>query len=335
MNVKQQYVFGRKKIVVVSLFSGMDLFLFGMVSNGMTPGYAVERNIYPALMHAANFKNSDGSSVIEFLNISEEEYIHRKSFKDNKGRKSLEDTCIKTEGGQYVRTKEISEVSGHEIRESIEKRFGKDVFIIVIGGPVCYDLTKLNTKRILGEGSRNLLMYEYVRILKELNELGRFASIAIMEQVSDLGSPKFKEVYDGVVSSMLELPFRIAEADLCSLHFFGNQNRLRKYFFSIHEFLNIDPFFQEPDLVNVKRVRDFLPHIDYFRPGQFSKGIKSKNDFMCTVTSGTPEAFYKDGVEFTPSFDDLLLCFDVEKGMYKIPAGIPPHQLRKAIQNNY
>lgn len=332
MRTTTQFNFGRKKIIVVSLFSGMDLFLLGMVQSGMIPGYAVEKNIYAALMHAANFRNQDVSSVIEFLDITEEEYTYRKKFKDKKGIKTFEDTCIKTSDGKFIRTKEISEVSGREIAESIQRRFGKDIFVVVIGGPVCHDLTKLNTKRNLGEGSRNLLMKEYVRILKELNEYD-FASICIMEQVSDLGADKFKHIYDDLVSGMLELPHRIAEMDLCSLHLGGNQNRLRKYFLLINENLNIDPVFPEPNILNVKRVRDFLPHIDYFRPGQFSKDIKSKNDFMCTVTRGTPEAFYKDGREFPPTIDDLLLCFDVENGMYIIPDNIPFDQVKMAIGN--
>ena len=96
MKKTYRYVFGRKRIVVVSLFSGMDLFLLGMTLSGMIPGYSVERNIYAALMHAENFKNPDGSSVIEFLNITKEEYDHRKTYKDSKGRKILEDTCTKT-----------------------------------------------------------------------------------------------------------------------------------------------------------------------------------------------------------------------------------------------
>ncbi|TAH43651.1 MAG: DUF2075 domain-containing protein [Bacteroidetes bacterium] len=331
MKERQQFNFGRKKIVVVSLFSGMDLFLLGMILSGMIPGFAVEKNIYAALMHAANYKNPDGTSVIEFINISEEEYIYRKKFKVKKT-KPLEDTCIKTADGQFIRTKEISEVSGREIAESIERRFGKDVFVIVIGGPVCHDLTKLNTKRNLGEGSRNLLMKEYVRVVKELNEYG-CASICIMEQVTDLGLEKHAEIYDDVVKAMLELPYRIAEADLCSLHMGGNQNRLRKYFFLINNNLNTDPVFPEQDDVNVKRVRDFLPHVEYFRPGQFNKNIKDKNDFMCTVTGSSPEAFYEDGKEFLPSIDNLLLCFDVEKGMYIIPDGIPHNQVRMAIGN--
>src|SRR5205085_11557946 len=100
MNKPTQFVFGRKKIVVVSLFSGMDLFLFGMVASGMIPGYACERNIYRALMHAANYKHSDGTSVIQFFNISEEEFRYRKTFKDAKGNKLYEETCIKTDDGR-------------------------------------------------------------------------------------------------------------------------------------------------------------------------------------------------------------------------------------------
>jgi site-specific DNA-cytosine methylase len=332
MKKSYQYVFGRKRIVVVSLFSGMDLFLFGMTLSGMIPGYAVERNIYAALMHAENFKNPDGSSVIEFLNITKEEYDHRKTFKDSKGRKILEDTCTKTKDGNFIRTKEISEVSGKEISESIFKKFGKDVLVIVIGGPVCHDLTKLNTRRVLGEGSRNQLMKDYVRVIKELNEYG-CASICLMEQVTDLGSERFKDVYNDLVQRMLELPFRIAESDICSLHLGGNQNRLRKYFLLTNEDLNVDPIFPEIDVNNVKRVRDFLPDVDYFRAGQFDKSIKNRNEFMCTVTGATPEAFYRNWTESEPTEDELLLCFDVEKGQYIMPEGIPKTQRRKAIGN--
>ena len=252
----------RKRIVVVSTFSGMDLFLLSMIVCGMLPGFAIERNIYAAFMHAANFKNPDGSSVMEFINISEEEFKQRKSFKDSKGRKTLEDTCIKKDG-QYLRTKEIQEVSGKEIRESVERKYGKDIIIILIGGPPCQDFTKLNSKRNQGSDSRNLLLFEYLRILDELRP-----DVAIMEEVPDLKDPKFKHIYDAFIAKAKTLPYYIGEQEMRSIHYGGNQNRVRVIMLFVHEKYNTDACFPIADEVNVKRVRDFLD-IDYFCHGGY------------------------------------------------------------------
>jgi len=328
---KQQLQQNRKKIVVVSLFSGMDLFLLGMVVTGMLPGYAVERNIYAAMMHAANFINTDGTSVIEFINITEEEYKHRKTFtKIIKGtkKKPLEHTCLKTEDGQFIRTKEIQEVSGKEIRESIEHKFGKNIIVILIGGPPCQDFTPMNIQRISdGEESRNFLIFEFLRIVRELRP-----DITIMEEVPSLQHANNKGIYERFLSEAVLLPYRLAKQDMCPLHYGGNQNRLRAFFLFVDEKYNTDPCFPDADELNVKRVNDFL-QIDYFCHGNFSYAILTKNDFMPTVTSGNPTAFYKDGKKFPPSIDDLLLCFDVVKGMYIIPEWIPRDQVKQAIGN--
>lgn len=54
---------------------------------------------------------------------------------------------------------------------------------------------------------------------------------------------------------------------------------------------------------------------------------------MCTVTSGSPVWFSKNGKKYPPSIDDLLLCMDVKKGEYIIPEGVPIQQIKKAIGN--
>ncbi len=324
MNRSQQK---RKRMVVVSTFSGMDLFLLAMLTSGMLPGYSVERNIYAAFMHAANFKNSDGTSVIEFINITEEEFKHRKGY-TVKSKKPLEDTCIKNDDGQYIRTREIQEISGKQIRESIERKYGNDIIIILIGGPPCQDFTPMNVRRDKSAESRNFLIFEFLRILEELRP-----DIAIMEEVPAVEYPDNKDIYKQFLDSAILLPYRIMKQEMSGIHYRGNQNRWRPYFLFVDEKYKTDPCFPVADDVNVKRVKDFLD-IDYFCHGNFSYGLKTKNDLMPTVTSGNPKTFYKDGKAFPPSIDDLLLCFDVEKGMYIIPEWIPRDQVKQAIGNS-
>ncbi|MBK6446444.1 MAG: DNA cytosine methyltransferase [Bacteroidetes bacterium] len=316
----------KKKIVVVSTFSGMDLFMLGLVYSGMLPGYAIERNIYAALMHADNFRNPDGSSVIEFVDISQDEFERRKKYRDQNGKKTLEDTCIKKDG-RYIRAKEIKEVSGKEIREDLERKYGKDLIIILIGGPPCQDFTKLNSKKKTGNGSRNYLVFEYLRILDELEP-----DIGIMEEVPELKTPEFEDIYEAFIKQALTMPYMIAEQEMRSIHYGGNQNRERIFILFVHKKLGVDPEFPEADELNVKRVRDFLD-IDYFCHGIYNYSLKDKNHFMPTVTSSNPTAFFKDDQKYQPPIDDLLLCFDVGKGIYTIPEGIPQVQIRKAIGN--
>ena len=317
---------GRRRIIVVSTFSGMDLLLLGCVKAGLLPGYAVERNFWASLMHQANFKHTDGTPVMEFINISPEEYTFKKNHKDEKGKNDMEDEVGNIDG-QNVRTKLIQEVNGHDIRAGIEARYGKDVIIVYCGGPPCQSYTKLSTKNHLGTGIRNLLVFEYLRVLDEL-----CPDIALMEQVTDFGSPKFKQIYDDFFSQAAKLPYRIATQEMCSLHYSGNQSRERLVVQFVHMSLNADPVFPVADVVNVKRVKDFLD-IDYFFSGHYTDSIKTKNHFMCTVTSGSPLWFSKNGKKYPPPVDDLLLCMDVKKGQYIIPEGIPQDQIKLAIGN--
>jgi len=314
----------KRKIVVVSLFSGMDLFLFACVKAGLIPGYACERNIYAALMHAVNFHHADGSPLIEFVNITQEEYFLRK------GQKDLVDTCTEKDG-QFIRAKTVEEVNGFDIRRRIEKEYGSDVIIILIGGPPCQDLISFNPSRNSGvDGdptSRNFLMFEYLRLLKELDP-----DVALMEQSTQIGSEKNSHILNRFISEIRQLPFRVGYLDMDSIHFLGNQSRLRRVFLFVSDRLNKMPVFPIPMPEKAKRVRDFLD-IDRFHSGHFTDRIKTKNDFMGTVTSGSPLWFYQDERKWHPTIDELLWCDDVKPGEYIIPSDIPAQQVKKALGN--
>lgn len=323
---KQLVKQGRKRIVVVSCFSGMDLFLMGCEKAGMIPGYAVERNFWASLMHSDNFKHNDGSPVINFVNITSEEYQFKKSHVDENGKKDMEDE-VGIIDGQHVRTVLIQEVNGHDIRTAIEAKYGKDIIILLIGGPPCQDFTILNARKKLGAGSRNILVFEYLRILRELQP-----DVALMEEVKEFCGKKFKPLFDEFISAAEKLPYELAYQKMNSIHCEGYQSRVRLVCQFVHRNLNALPLFPDAQPEKAKRVKDFLD-IEYFFSGHFMDRIKTQNDFMCTVTSGSPLWFYKDGLKYAPTTDERLLCFGVKKGEYKIREGIPQDQVRKAIGN--
>ena len=54
---------------------------------------------------------------------------------------------------------------------------------------------------------------------------------------------------------------------------------------------------------------------------------------MCTVTSGSPAAFWKNNIKRSPTIEELLLCMDVYPGDYIIPDGVSVEAIKKAIGN--
>jgi len=316
----------KRKVVVVSLFSGMDIFLLGCMMSGVIPGFANEKNFWAAYMHSINFKHPDGSSIMEFISISEEERDILWNSKNHKGEYHRREDLGVIDGKQ-VRTRLVQEMNGFDIRRDIVARYGSDVIIILIGGPPCTDFTTLNQKRDFSENSRNNLVFEYVRILKELEP-----DVAIMEEVPDFESPIFKPIFAEFLQEASKLPYNFAHQEMCSTHYGSNQKRTRVIFEFVHEKWNSPPVFPQPDLVNVKRVKDFLD-IDYFLSGHFSDPIKTKNHFMCTVTSGNPQWFFKEGRKYAPTTQQRLLCQDVEEGDYIIPEDVPITEVKKATGN--
>ncbi|MBL0309222.1 MAG: DNA cytosine methyltransferase [Bacteroidetes bacterium] len=318
----------RKRIIVVSLFSGMDLFLLGMVKAGMQPGYAVEKNFYACLMHKGVFKHPDGTPVMEpFVIITKEEYTFKKNHRDKNGKKDMEDEVGQI-NGVYYRTKLIQEINGGTIRAALEKRYGKDIIIVVIGGPPCQDFTNLNSAKNTGEDSRNQLVFEFLRIVEELKP-----DVALMEQVPDFGpSGKFEEIYNSFLEDTFKLPYEIMDCEMCSIHYHGRQLRWRRVFQFVHKSYNTKPVFPKPELNNTVLVKDFLD-IDYFVMGGYDRVMRHPNQYMLTVTSGNPTDFFKGEIKRPPTIDELLDCFDVPRGGYPIPEGIPFQQKRKAIGN--
>lgn len=319
-------IFGKRRIVVVSCFSGMDLFLLALIKSGFLGGFGCERNKWACEMHRANFFNLNGQPLIDYLEISKTEYDFMWMHKDEKDRFDLRETIFKKDG-RHFRTKSIQDVDGRVVRQQIETMYGADCFIILIGGPPCQDFTTLNSNPNLSLTSRNFLIFEFARLLSELNP-----DVAFMEEVHELNLLKHKRIKDAFIKAVNLLPYYWAEQKMNSLHYGSNQSRVRLICYMIHKKWKRDPIFPIPDVVNCRRICDFLD-VDYVFSGHYIDKFKSKNSFMPTVTSGSPTEFIKDDVSREPTIDELLLCMDVLKGEYLIPTGIPKQQIRKAIGN--
>lgn len=317
----------KEQTVVVSTFSGMDLFLLGCVKAGMIPVYAVEKNFHACLIHRANFLDGTNTPVMEpFVAITQDEYIYMKNHVDENGFKDLEDQ-VGIINGQHFRTRTIQEISGREIRNRIETEYGTKVKVVLIGGPPCQDYSKLNRKKRPVLTSRNFLVFEFLKFMKDLDP-----DVALMEEVPEFRQKGNEQFFQKFIEDAKKLPYHFADLVMNSIHYRGRQSRKRNLFEFVHHRLNKLPVFPEADAVNVIRAGDFLD-LTHFHSGHFTDAIKTANHFMCTVTSGSPQYFYKNGIKRSPSLEELLLCMDVLKGDYTIPVGIPGDQIRKAIGN--
>lgn len=321
-----------KKIIIVSLFSGFDLLMRAFTRQMCTPGFAAERKFWACRVHEASFKHADGLPIIGYVAITKDEYKHLKGHKDTEETAGIID-------GQHVRTISIEEITGQQIRAEVEARHGKDIHIILVGGPPCTRYTKLaasNHKHSkmaegLTEVNRKSLVFDYLRILRQLCEEGTNVC-AVMEEVEELGQKNYGDIYDKFIDGAKKLPFRIIEQNMCALHHGGHQQRWRKVILFVHNSYTKQPVFPTPDLINIKRVRDYLD-IDYFQSGHFTDLKKTKHHFMCTVTSGSPRYFWKDGVRRSPTTEELMLCMDLRPGECNIPDYIPKTEILKGLGN--
>jgi site-specific DNA-cytosine methylase len=315
------------KFVVVSLFSGMGGLDEGLRRSGMTIGYANDANFYACLLHGARFKHGDGTPVITpFIEIDEDTYKFLHSDKDT------EDYCGII-GHKYYRTKLVQEITGKEIRAIIEQRYGKEVIIVLAGGPSCQEMTNMSKKarqgktNPTGKNSKHLVL-EFSRIVVELQ-----ADAIILEEVDELKQAKNKDVYDAMMKELTALPYNIVEAEPFSCHYGGGQIRKRYFMLMLHQKYRTMPLFPVADATSAKRVKDVLPYVAYFSSEQFTDKIKTSNYVLCTITRGTPAYFWdKKGRKWKPTVRELMkfVGFDDD---YIIPEGIPESQVRLAIGN--
>lgn len=317
-------------VVVVSLFSGMDFFLQGMVDAGMKPAYANEFNKYAARIHAHHFKGPDGESLIRMVKLSVEEAEELLTKLEDPGKEKvrknyLRNHVIELKDGSYERPERIQDVNGKEIRELCHKLYGKNIRIVLIGGPPCQDYTILNTAE---SQNREINIFEYQRFLEQLRP-----DVALMEEVPEIVSKKHIDKYLKFLKLCAGADYRVGYKVMNAVLYEGKQSRVRCFTMMVHNDLDRDPVFPEAMPNSAMRVEDVLD-IDHFFSGHFTDTIKTKRDFMCTVTSGSPLWFKENGVKRKPTYEELMMFQGIKpEHKYELPAGIPQDQILKAIGN--
>lgn len=319
-----------KQAIIVSIFSGMDLMLYGMMIAGMKGAYAVEFNSHAANMHSFNFKDAKGRPLIKWVMVSAEEMKPMLTkLDDPKMEKQrvndLRDQYFVNKDGSAKRPERIQEVNGHDIRKICHDLYGEDIWIVLIGGPPCTDFTKLN---VHNDGERNKLVFQYLRMLKELRP-----DVAVMEEVTDVLNKKHKQLFFDFLRQAADCGYKVAIQEMNALHYDSCQGRERCVTIMVHESLGKAPVFPKARPESAKRAGEVFD-LEYFFSGHFTDLIKNKNNFMCTVTSGSPAWFEKNGDRREPTSRDKLLIQGLKPDMeYIIPDKTPLYQINKAIGN--
>lgn len=110
--------------------------------------------------------------------------------------------------------------------------FPKDIDVMTYSFP-CQDLSKAGKQAGLGEGTRSGLVYEVLRILKELKEINNLPKVPIMENVVDLIQAKFIDAWNKIAYEIERLGYTNYTQTLNAKEYGIAQNRDRVFMVSI------------------------------------------------------------------------------------------------------
>lgn len=311
----------KKRIVVVSLFSGQDLWVWALWQKlGLIPAFACEKYKWIAKINEANFRHQDGTPLIKWLEVDKPDLtgLEPREVQDVKD-------CHFCIDGRYYRPRTIQDISGHQIREEIETYYGKDVVIVVVGGPPCPDFSGLNHG---GDQGRRELLYEFLRIVDELQP-----EVAIMEEVKLMLAEKHKDVFDEFKYQLSLLNYRTSLKVMNAINYpEGRQWRERAIIPMVRNDLNKAPVFPKAYPEQAKRAGDLM-ELDSFFSGHFTDSIKYDYDFIPTVTSGSPLWYRKNGIKKFFTVRDYLYFQGLERDEMIVPEDVPQQWQKTAAGN--
>jgi site-specific DNA-cytosine methylase len=184
---------------------------------------------------------------------------------------------------------------------------GLDIFH---GGPPCQGFSKSNNKR--GPGiEKNYLIFQMLRIVSEAKP-----RVVLIEQVPDILSPKFRQIWDRVKATLAAMPDYTWDARVMNAKDYGaRQSRKRAIIMLVRRDVGSSSFPapSAPDLSKVS-VNSLLPHVFHFSPGQFADTIKcARKHVFCTMTATGSELFYGiDGKRRAPQMWERLVLTELE-----------------------
>jgi len=229
------------------------------------------------------------------------------------------------DGTPVVQVKPIQEVTVEEILDTIESKYGNRNVHAVCGGPPCVDFSLLNSRKKNGFDSKNWLVMSFLEKVRLLNPM-----VAVMEEVpAFLNHPLFYPMFLEAVGKM---NYEVKGKVMCALNYEGNSIRRRAIFIFIRKDLGKMPVFPKPIATSSKKCGDFLD-IDYFTSGHFDDRMRSSNEPMTTVTSGSPHLFFKTGISRKPTEREIMLCQSLDPDRYVLPPNHSYSIFRKVMGN--
>jgi len=229
------------------------------------------------------------------------------------------------DGTPVVSVKSIRELTKEDILKVLEEKYGDSIVDVVCGGPVCCDYSRLNSRKRTGLDSRNWLVMEFLSKISILQP-----RVAVMEQIpqfltDDFYFPLFQEAIG-------KMNYVVKYKVLCALNYEGNSIRRRAIFIFVRKDLGKMPVFPKPIPEGVKMCGEFLD-IDAFTSGHFDDRLRLSDEPMTTVTGGSPQFFFKNGISRRPSEREIMLCQSLDPDRYILPESHSYSVFRKVLGN--
>lgn len=202
---------------------------------------------------------------------------------------------------------DVSQLHGKSINIFQNRKFGIPTSHLFEGGPTCDDYTDLNT---VGDFGRRDGMLHQLRLIIESQPL-----VAVIEQSDKFLSKKHEDISKPYFEVVKRMPYRSRYKIMNAINYGGHHWRKRFIHLFVHDVLEKEPIFPEKLTTPPIRVRDFLD-IDHFFSGHFVDSIKTRNHFMCAVTSGSPLWFEKERIQRSPTIEELMLCCDLDPAVF-------------------
>lgn len=215
------------------------------------------------------------------------------------------------DGTPVVNVKPVQKVTTEEIIAVLNEKYGDSVIDLVSGGPVCCDYSKLNSQKRTGRDSRNWLVMDFLAKVTALNP-----KVAVMEQVPEFIMHKF--YFPLFLEAIGKMNYMVKYKVLCALNYEGNSIRRRAIFIFVRKDLNKMPVFPKQIPEGIKMCGDFLD-INGFTSGHFDDRFRLSNEPMTTVTGGSPNLFFKNGISRKPTEREIMLCQSLDPNRYKLP----------------
>lgn len=166
--------------------------------------------------------------------------------------------------------------------------------------PPCQGFSITGKRVLLDE--RNDLIFEVIRIIKELNPKS-----FVIENVDGMLKGTMKGYFNLILEKMSVLDYRIKWKSMNGIYYGLPQKRQRLFFIGIRNDIGVEPEFPEHNS-KLTFFDDVLTGIDYQNRGQFDKRWKTtKKNFCYTITKTPSLKFKSNGKERLPTIDELKL----------------------------